>query len=159
MLTDWFAQKNVDDTVIFVTIFIPGSLVRIRFVRFLTILFPSNLKVYSTSAPSWPARNNRIILSGTNTNLAQDKSIGKLNLCYACSVFVTSVVQWYSKSEYTLYLFSVFLFIELLAMTNMYFLYNKTIHTHNCMFYLAYIIRLIIIIIRLSFEWMISDLV
>ena len=32
-------------------------LVWIRFVRFLTSLFSSNLEVYFTSPPSWPARN------------------------------------------------------------------------------------------------------
>ena len=36
------------------------------------------------------------------------KSVSKLNLHYACSEFVSSVVHWDSKREYTLYLFSDF---------------------------------------------------
>ena len=37
VLTDWFTRKNVDDTVIFVTIFITGT--NHKFVRLL-IIFP-----------------------------------------------------------------------------------------------------------------------
>ena len=35
-------------------------LTRFKFVQLLTILFPSNLEVYSTSTLSWPARNTNI---------------------------------------------------------------------------------------------------
>ena len=47
-------SRTQDDTFIFTTIFIT---VQFRFVRLLTSLFSSNLEVYFTSAPSWPAGN------------------------------------------------------------------------------------------------------
>ena len=50
MLTNWFARKNVDDTVIFV---LDLLLSRNTFVRLLARMIVSNLEVYFVSAPSW----------------------------------------------------------------------------------------------------------
>ena len=54
VLTDWFAWKNVDDTIIFIQYLLQFYF---SFVQLLSILFPSNLEVCFTSAPSWPACN------------------------------------------------------------------------------------------------------
>ena len=45
LLTDWFAQKNVDDTDILIQYLLR---LRNRFVQLLTSLFSSNLEVYFT---------------------------------------------------------------------------------------------------------------
>ena len=51
LLTNWFARKNVDDTIIFMQYLL---LSLFRFVQLLTSLFHSNLEVCFTSAPNWP---------------------------------------------------------------------------------------------------------
>ena len=53
LLADWFARKNVDNTIIFIQYLL---LFRFRFSQLLARLFHSNVEVCFTSTPSWPAR-------------------------------------------------------------------------------------------------------
>ena len=48
------------------------------------------------------------------------KSMGKHDLHYACSVFISSVINWDSKGEYTLISVQCVLFIVLPTMISLY---------------------------------------
>ena len=63
VLADWFAWKNVDDTIIFIQYWL---LFLFRFVQLTTRISHSNLEVWFTRAPSWQARNISIQLYNTS---------------------------------------------------------------------------------------------